>query len=150
MRPLQTKPFMLKNKEGQFLQLLGALVYMKASSEQTGGGFNLFEAFCPPHFTTPLHIHYTEDVTVYILEGRLAFFCGSEKQEADAGSYFYQPRGTPHGFRVEGGTSARILYMTIPAGLDQFVIERQLPMPESGAERHAAQYKIEIVEPLPK
>lgn len=150
MRPLQTKPFMLKNKEGQFLQLLGALVYMKASSEQTGGGFNLFEAFCPPHFTTPLHIHYTEDVTVYILEGRLTFFCGSEKQEADAGSYFYQPRGTPHGFRVEGGTSARILYMTIPAGLDQFVIERQLPMPESGAERHAARYKIEIVEPLPK
>ena len=150
MRPLQTKPYMLKNKEGQFLQSLGALVYMKATSEQTGGAFNLFEAFCPPHFTTPLHIHYTEDVTVYILEGRLTFFCGSEKQEADAGSYFYQPRGTPHGFRVEGGTSARILYMTIPAGLDQFVIERQLPMPESAAERHAARYKIEILEPLPK
>ena len=150
MRPLQTKPFMLKNKEGQFLQLLGALVYVKASSEQTGGGFNLFEAFCPPDFTTPLHIHYTEDVTVYVLEGRLTFFCGSEKQEADAGSYFYQPRGTPHGFRVEGRTSARILYMTIPAGLDRFVIEQQLPTPASESERHAARYKIEILEPLPK
>ena len=150
MKPLQTQPFMLKNKEGQFLQLLGALVYVKASSEQTGGGFNLFEAFCPPHFTTPLHIHYTEDVTVYVLEGRLTFFCGSEKQEADTGSCFYQPRGTPHGFRVEDGISARILYMTVPAGLDRFMIEHQLLAPKVEFERHAARYKIEILEPLPK
>ena len=150
MRPLQTKPYMLNNEEGQSLQALGALVSVKATSEQTGGVFNLFEVSCPPDYATPLHIHYAEDVAVYVLEGALTFFWGSEKKEAVAGSYFFQPRGTPHGFRVEGATPARILYMTIPAGLDRFVIEQELPAPKSEPETDAAQYKIEILGPLPE
>jgi quercetin dioxygenase-like cupin family protein len=141
---------MFKNEEGQFLQSLGALVCVKATSEQTGGVFNLFEVSCPPDYATPLHIHYTEDVAVYVLEGALIFFWGCEKMEAVAGSYFYQPRGTPHGFRVEGGKQARILYMTFPAGFDRFVIEHKLPVPKSEPEMDAARYKIEILGPLPE
>jgi quercetin dioxygenase-like cupin family protein len=149
MRPLQTKPYMLNNEEGQFLQSLGALVSIKATSEQTGGVFNLFEVCCPPGYATPLHIHYTEDVAVYVLESTLIFFWGSEKKEAVAGSYFFQPRGTPHGFCVEGNTPARILYMTVPAGFDRFVLKHKLPNPESEPEADAARYKIEILGPLP-
>jgi quercetin dioxygenase-like cupin family protein len=148
MRPFQTKPYMLNNEEGQFLQSWGALVSIKATSEQTGGAFNLFEVSCPPGFTTQLHIHYTEDVAVYVLEGMLTFFWGSDKKKAIAGSFFYQPRGTPHGFCIEGGTPARILYMTIPAGFDRFVLEHKLPDPQSEPEMAAARYKIEILGPL--
>jgi quercetin dioxygenase-like cupin family protein len=150
MRFLQTKPYMLNNEEGQFLQSWGALVSIKATSEQTSGVFNLFEVSCPPCFTTQLHIHYTEDVAVYVLEGTLIFFWGSDKKEAIAGSFFFQPRGTPHGFRVEGGTPARILYMTIPAGFDRFLMEQRLPDPETEPEMTAARYKIEILGPLPE
>jgi quercetin dioxygenase-like cupin family protein len=141
---------MLNNGEGQFLQSLGALVSIKATSEQTGGVFNLFEVCCPPDYATPLLIHYTEDVAVYILEGTLTFFWGTDKKEAVAGSFFYQPRGMPHGFRVEGNTPARILYMTVPAGFDRFVLEHQLPNLESEPEADAARYKIEILGPLPE
>jgi quercetin dioxygenase-like cupin family protein len=149
MRVLQTKPYMLNNEEGQFLQSLGALVSIKATSEQTGGVFNLFEVSCPPGYATPLHIHYTEDVAIYILEGTLLFFWGSEKKEAVPGSYFYQPRGTPHGFRVESATPARILYMSVPAGFDRFILEHELTAPKSEHEEDAARYKIEILGPLP-
>jgi quercetin dioxygenase-like cupin family protein len=141
---------MLGNEEGQFLQALGASVSIKATSEQTGATFNLFEVSCPPDYATPLHIHYTEDVVVYILEGMLTFFWGNEKKEAVPGSYFYQPRGTPHGFRVEGRTPARILYMTVPAGFDRFVIEHKCPDSKSEPEVDAARYKIEILGPLPE
>jgi quercetin dioxygenase-like cupin family protein len=120
---LQTKPYALLCNEGQRLQSLGALISVKATSNQTGGVFNLFDVACPPGFATPLHIHYAEDVAVYVLEGALIFFWGSERKEALAGSYFYQPRGTPHGIRVEGNIPARILYMTIPAGFDCFMFE---------------------------
>jgi len=151
MRSLQTKPYMLDNQEGQCLQSLGTMISMKATSEQTAGVFNLFEVSCPPDYTTPLHIHYTEDVAVYILEGTLTFFLGREKKEVASGSFLYQPRGTPHGFRVKSGTPARILYMTIPAGFDQFVIEQELVDPKSEhEEEEAARYKIEILGPLPK
>ena len=150
MRSLQTKPYMLNNEEGQFLRSFGAWVSIKATSEQTGGVFNMFELCCPPGFGTPLHIHYTEDVAIYVLEGRLTLFWGSEKKQAVAGCFFYQPRGTPHGLCVESATPARILYMTIPAGFYQFVLEHKLPNPRSEAEMDAARYKIEILGPLPE
>ncbi len=150
MRSLQMKPYMLNNEEGQFLRSLGILISIKATSEQTGGMFNLFELSCSPGFATPLHIHYTEDVAVYILEGTLSFFWGSEKKKAVTGSYFFQPRGTPHGFCVEGITPARSLYMTMPAGFDQFVIEHKLPNTQSELEMDVARYKIEILGPLPE
>jgi len=151
MRSLQTQPYMLDNEEGQFLQALGALVAIKATSEQTDGVFNLFEVSCPPAYATPVHIHYTEDVVIYILEGTLRFFWGSEKKrDAGAGSFFYQPRGTPHGFRVEGAAPARILYMTLPAGFDRFILEHGLTAPKSEPEKDAARYKIEILGSLPE
>ncbi len=149
MRPLQTQPYTLDNEEGQSLQSLGALVSVKATSEQTGGAFNLFEVSCPPDYATPLHIHYAEDVAIYVLDGALAFFCGGERKEASPGSYFFQPRGTPHGFRVEGASAARILYMTIPAGFDRFVVAQELPAPKCESARAAAHYKIEILGLLP-
>jgi len=150
MEPFQTKPYLLNYEEGQSLQSLGVLVCVKATSEQTGGVFNLFEVSCSAGYATSLHIHYSEDVVVYVLEGKLTFIWGSEKKEAVAGSYFYQPRGIPHGFRVEGGAPARILYMTIPAGFDRFVIEQELPFPKSEPETEAARYKIETLGPLPE
>ncbi|HEY6073238.1 MAG TPA: cupin domain-containing protein, partial [Anaerolineales bacterium] len=137
------------NCQEGFLCSLGAVVSIKATSEQTGGVFNLFELSCPPGFATPLHIHYREDVAVYVLEGALTFFWGSEQQEAAAGCYFFQPRGTPHGFRVQGSAPARILYMTFPAGFDRFVLEQRLPAPRAEPEADAARYKIEVLGPLP-
>jgi quercetin dioxygenase-like cupin family protein len=149
MASLQTKPYLLDNKEGQFLHSLGALVSVKATSEQTGGVFNLFEVACPPGYATPLHIHYAEDVALYVLEGALTFFWGSEKKKAVAGTYWFQPQCTPHGFCVEGAGPARILYLTIPAGFDRFVIEQERLVPKSEPEADAARYKIEILGPLP-
>ena len=147
---LKTKPYALLCDEGQRLQSLGALISVKATSEQTGGAFNLFDVACPPGFATPLHIHYAEDVAVFVLEGALTIFWGSEKKVATAGSYFFQPRGTPHGFRVAGTMPARILYMTIPAGFDRFISEQELPAPNAETEIAAARYKIEILGPLPE
>jgi quercetin dioxygenase-like cupin family protein len=149
MAYLKTKPYALRCDEGERLQSLGAMISVKATSQQTSGAFNLFDISCPPGFATPLHIHYTEDVAVYVLAGKLAFFWGNEMKEAAAGSYFFQPRGTPHGFRVEGVSPAHFLYMTIPAGFDCFVFEQELLRPEPEPEMVAARYMIEVLGPLP-
>jgi mannose-6-phosphate isomerase-like protein (cupin superfamily) len=89
-----------------------------------------------------------EDVAIFILEGALDVFWGSEKKQAPAGSYFFQPKGTPHGFRVEGNLPARILYMTIPAGFDRLVFECARST-NHFREINEARYKIEILGPLP-
>lgn len=144
-------PYVLAHDEGKKIYSFGELLtVVKASSEQTGGAFNLFDAVCPPGFATPLHIHYAEDVAMFVLEGALTSFWGNDRCEVRAGSFLFQPRGTPHGFRVNGDSSARILYMTIPAGFDRFILEQQLTSQKTEIEEGAARYKIEILGPLPK
>ena len=143
------RPYTFQRDEGQRLQLCAATVVSKASAEQTGGAFNLLQATCPPGYATPLHIHYTEDVAVYVLAGALTVFWGSETRPAAAGSFFFQPRGIPHGFRVDGAAPAQILYLTVPASLDCFAFEHERLAPRSEAEVVAARYKIEFLGPLP-
>jgi quercetin dioxygenase-like cupin family protein len=150
MSHLQTRQYMLQSERGQSPEALGKTVAIKATSEQTGGVFNLFEFSCQPGEATPLLVHYAEDVAIYVLEGRLAIFWGTERKEATTGSFFYQPRGTPHGFRVEGDTTARILYFTMPAGFDGFMKEHQLKTAGKEREMAAARYKIEVLGPLPE
>ena len=146
----QTKPYSLAPCEGKKIHSHETLVVIKATSEQSGGAFNLFDVTYQPGYTTSLQIHYAEDVAVYVLEGALTFFWGSDKKEAVVGSFFFQPRGIPHGFRVEGDAPARILYMTFPAGLDQFVIEHGQLAPDCESVTAAARHKIEILGPLPE
>ena len=147
---LQTTPYALQRDEGQPVQFGGAQAFVKTTSAQSGGAFNLFVVSCLPGYATALHIHYAEDVAIYVLEGALTMFWGDEKRTAVAGSYFFQPRCIPHGFRVEGETPARLLYMTIPAGFDRFVLEQERMAPCSEAMTTAARYKIEILGPLPE
>src|SRR3989304_713166 len=111
---LQARPF-LQTDEGPRVPFMGIQVCVKASTKQTGGTFNLFDVVCPTGFATPVHIHYAEDVVVLVLEGELECIWGDERGRACRGSTFFQPRGAPHGFRVEGDGPARILYMTVPA-----------------------------------
>jgi quercetin dioxygenase-like cupin family protein len=150
MAILQTKPYALHHGEGQRLQSNEALISVKATSDQTNGVFNLFEVTCLPGYATSLHIHYIEDVAIFVLEGEISFFWGSEKKQAKEGAFFFQPRGIPHGFRVEGAVPVRILYLSLPAGLDRFVIEQELIAPDFESVTNSAQYKIEVLAPLPE
>lgn len=146
----QTKPYSLAPNDGKKIHSDGTLLIIKATSEQASGAFNLFEVSCAPGYTTSLQIHYAEDVAVYILEGALTIFWGGDQKEAVVGSFFFQPRGISHGFRVEGDAPARILYMTFPAGIDRFVIEQGQLAPNYESVTAAARHKIEILGPLPE
>jgi quercetin dioxygenase-like cupin family protein len=131
-------------------QSLGAQVSIKADSRQTGGAFNLFEVLLPGGYETPLHIHYAEDVAIHVLEGELDIFWGEEKMHAGEGTFFYQPRGTPHGFRALGTKPVRITYLTIPAGFDGFVLEHSRPVIASEEILSQGKFKIEVLGSLPE
>jgi quercetin dioxygenase-like cupin family protein len=139
-----------KHNEATGFEVLGALVSIQARTEQTGGAFNLFDVLLPAGYETPLHIHYAEDVTIQVMQGTLDIFWGPEKRQADIGSFSFQPRGIPHGFRVPGTMPARISYMTIPAGFDGFVLAYSQPVPDLQRMLLAARYKIEVLGPLPQ
>lgn len=144
---LQSKPYFLSSCEGTKLKMWDVSVCVKATSEQTGGLFNLFEIDCPAGFITSMHIHYMEDVAVFVLHGELMVFWGDERRHATVGSYVFLPRGTPHGFLVESGRTARFLYATLPASFDLFLYASSVGKDDPAA---AARHKIEILGPLPE
>jgi len=150
MTSLQIKPYTLEDDEGQKFQSLGALVLTKAGFERTDGAFTVLEIMAPAGFATSLNIRYADDVALFVLDGRLTLYWGDEKQEAAAGSDFFQPRGTPYGFRVTGERPARVLYLTTSGGLDHFLRERARAPRERDVDAMAARYKIEILGPLPE
>lgn len=139
---------MLKGGPAQAGSPGGLQITIKASTLQTAGCFNLFEIECPSGFATPLHILYANDVALYVLEGALTVYWGEDRKEALPGAYLSMPRCTPYGFRVTGAAGARLLYVSVPGGLDDLVEKRGRWAGTSECLVAAARHKIEILGPL--
>ncbi len=93
-----------------------------ASSDLTGGAFELFEELRESPSGPPPHVHRGRDETFYVIEGRYLFSRGSDEIEAGPGQVIFVPRGTRHQFRtLEPGS--RTLILIAPAGLEGFFRE---------------------------
>jgi quercetin dioxygenase-like cupin family protein len=154
-------PYALAPGEGHAIWYRGTLMVVKAASEQTGGTLTLIEHAFPPGFATPLHLHHRDVEPWYVLEGTVTFACGALTYEAAPGAFIYLPRDVPHGFRVADAQPAKMLLLSVPAGLEGMFQELGepatapiLPPPPGPADLDrmrsvASKYGVEILGPLP-
>ncbi|MDQ6899940.1 MAG: cupin domain-containing protein [Candidatus Dormibacteraeota bacterium] len=105
----------------------GALAWVKATGEQTGGQLSLVELVVPPGWASPLHLHHTEDELLYVIEGHLTVVVGDQRLSLGPGGYGFGPREIPHAFRAEGEQPARNLLLTTSGDLANFVLEASEP-----------------------
>jgi len=89
-----------------------------ASSEETGGDFNLFTFLIPPTSGAFTHTHSIDAESLFILDGVFTLQLGDQTVDAPAGSFVYLPVGRPHGFRNYTDKPALALSLTAPGGLD--------------------------------
>jgi len=99
---------------------VGGPLTFKVTGAETGGALTAFENVIPPGQGPPLHTHDAEDEAWYVIEGRLRFRIADDESEAEAGSFVFVPRGTPHAFRNDGDDEARILVLFTPSGMEGF------------------------------
>lgn len=120
---------------GEVLWFLGTVVRPKLRGADTAGRFALWEGTLPRGAAPPLHSH-PQDETFYVLEGELTAWLVEPGQADDSaqppawvrtlgrrcrtGDVVFAPGGMPHTFRVESDT-ARMLFLSTPAGIDQMV-----------------------------
>ena len=131
------KPYMLKADEGLTSSDL------KASKVSTGGMLTLIESYTDGG--APLHVHTNEDEAFYVIEGTITVTVGDEHYEAGPRSFVFLPRGIPHAWDVVG-ERARLLMITVPAMLEEFLDEfHNVPFEERPAV--AAKYGVTF---LPK
>lgn len=100
-----------------------AIYTFKATRDTTNGMLTLAEATVPPGGGPPPHIHESLDEAFFVLGGELEFLNGEDTFRAGEGSFVFIPRGTRHRFRNVGLHYARLLFMFVPGGMENFFTE---------------------------
>ena len=114
--------------EGLRLNVIGDQQCLKLIGQDTNQQFTLIEQTNEPGTGVPRHVHAHEDEVFQVLAGAVEFTAGDHAQVLQAGELVYLPRGTAHGFRVVGDTTARVLLSVFPAGIEGMFQELgQLP-----------------------
>jgi mannose-6-phosphate isomerase-like protein (cupin superfamily) len=158
MAAVETEPVVVTAGAGQALWFTTNRITIKASAQDTGGAFALWESFVPPGSSPALHVHHREEETFWVLEGRLTIRCGDETFSAGPGSMAVLPRDVPHTFVAEGDTPAHLLTLATPGGVEGYFVAAGRPAGDDGLppagppdldllQRHSAEYGLEIVGP---
>lgn len=114
--------------EGKTVWMVGTdLITFKATGEDTGGAYALFDSMVLPQGGPPPHIHHREDEAFYALEGEFEFLLEDRTVKAGVGSYIYVPRGTLHTLKNVGTSPGRLLTLVAPSGLDEYFEELGVP-----------------------
>jgi mannose-6-phosphate isomerase-like protein (cupin superfamily) len=148
------RAFVLQPGAGRSIDLGNFAMTVKASPDETSGGFSLLEADEPPGFGPPLHIHRNAAEAFYVLAGLYRIFIDDDVFECPAGSFVYIPSGRRHGFRV-GDVPSRKLNLYIPAAMIGYFDELSALVaagdPDPAAVDAIGQrYGMEVVGPVPE
>jgi quercetin dioxygenase-like cupin family protein len=124
MTPRTLVPRLVAAHDGPTYRVAGDLVTFKATGEDTGDAYALFESRTPPGMGMPPHRQRYEDEAFYVLEGTYTMLIGDRQQRLQPDDYAFVPRGTVHGFTNIGSSPARMLIMVSPGGIhEQFFAE---------------------------
>jgi quercetin dioxygenase-like cupin family protein len=106
----------------------GGLHTWKATAEETGGAFLIFEDDLEAGKVTPLHRHPDADETFYMLEGEiLLHVADDEPRRVGAGGIAIIPRGISHAFMVTSAR-ARMLCLQTPGTGEDFYRQASEPV----------------------
>jgi quercetin dioxygenase-like cupin family protein len=105
----------------------GGVHTWKATAEETGGAFLLFEAVMDRGKVTPLHTHPESDETMYVLDGEILVHMDGDEHQVAAGGLTIAPRGVPHAFMVTS-ERATLLCLHTPGCCQQFYWDASEPM----------------------
>ena len=107
------RPFVRRRDEGEAYHALGALALRKATSEETGGAFEVVERRGDEdRVVTPLHVHRSTDELWYVLDGAVELFADGDLLSAGPGDTVFAPRNVPHAFRIAADDTRVLLFVS--------------------------------------
>ncbi len=122
--------------EGKTVLVGGAdYITYRVRSAETDRAFFCFEASSSPGFGPPLHIHSYREL-FYVLEGQYEFTIEQDGElrsiVGEAGTAVSVDGDVPHTFRNAGYRQGRLLFVHIPAALEEFFEEYGVPVSRPG------------------
>jgi quercetin dioxygenase-like cupin family protein len=112
------KPKIVKETEGNKLNVLGDNQNIKLTGADTNGQYTLIEQNNEPGVGIPPHVHENEDEVFQVLSGQVEMVIGDKTTTLQAGDLIFCPKGVPHSWKVVGEEKARAMLSIFPAGLE--------------------------------
>lgn len=114
----QPRAIVVRSDEGRSYKQGPAL--FKAAGDETGGRFDFFEMEIEYLTGPPLHYHFVQDDTFYVLEGVLAVQFDDEVVELGPGDFCSVPPGIPHTFDNirRDQPPVKVINLMTPAGYE--------------------------------
>ncbi len=126
---MKRNPIVKTSDLGRTVAVVGDIYRFLATGDETDGKYATWEAIVPPGGGPPPHVHSREEEGFFILEGEITFQIGDDRIVAKAGTFANMPIGTPHSFKNESNSTAKMLITIAPAGLEQMFFEVSSPLP---------------------
>lgn len=125
---MSSLPTVREDDEGERRWFCGGGVHTwKATPDETGGAYLMFEDELDPGKVSPLHQHPDADETFYMLEGEILLHIdGQQQRPLHAGGIAIIPRRVPHAFMVTSGR-ARMLCLQTPGSGEAFYRQASEP-----------------------
>lgn len=152
---MANRGYVLAPGEGRHLDMGPFGMVIKASADETNGGFTLLEAVEPAGFGPPVHIHDDSAEAFYVLEGEYIVLIEGAEHACPPGSFVYVPAGIEHGFRV-GSVKSRKLNIYVPSAMEGYfaalaaATTAGTAMGESDLTELAARHAMRVTGPVPE
>ncbi|AEI43413.1 quercetin 2,3-dioxygenase [Paenibacillus mucilaginosus] len=114
--PQEMRPYLLRAGEGERYVFGRQVASVMASSQSTGGVFEMVVLSGGKGEEFPLHRHAKSYESVIVLEGKLEFLLNGTYHLLTAGDYVHIPPGTPHAYRMAGHRTKLASY-TVPGSI---------------------------------
>ena len=118
--PHHGAPLIVRQGEGEVIEIFGGARRFLLTGEETGGRLLLGQGVGEAGSGPPLHVHEQEDELFIVLSGCCEMVLGSECFEAGPGTVAWGPRGLPHTFRIISDEPAEMMGACLPAGFERF------------------------------
>jgi quercetin dioxygenase-like cupin family protein len=118
--------------------LFGTRLSVLADQANTGGRYDLVEAWSSPGRPTPPHRHGAYAEQLYVLDGELTVWAGGRKAVLRPGDDLLIPAGTAHAVAATGDVPGRALVVASPSGLARLIREAGTPDEGGGVPPPAA------------
>jgi len=100
---------------------MGEVMTLKLVAAETAGTCTVFESHVPVGEGPPMHIHHRGPEVIYALSGEFDVYReGQPAVRATQGACVFLPQGVPHSFVNAGGAPGRLLFIVMPAGIEDY------------------------------
>lgn len=105
----------------KLFRVFGDPVEVLHASKATGGAFSVITQICQPGGGPPPHWHDREDEFFMTLEGEFEILADGNWVRLAVGETIVATRGSVHTFRNSSSGSSKILCVSTPGQLDQYL-----------------------------